>query len=358
MSSNETERSVDDMQGHLSKEMMSLKSEVSLLKREIRERDEEAGAVNLLIGDVIDAVERVKPVKWDKPVKRTGKVASPCSHVLHLTDLHYGMVTKPEQTEEFGEYSPLIAERRIKFLAQKIIDKTDIQRSAYNVDELVILGTADWISGGIHPELLSTNAFPEPVQAVKAGYLIGNMIMQFAPNFPKIRVELITQDNHGRLTKKPQAADGGLNNWGFVVANIVKEYVKEQKNVDVNVHAASSAIVPVGPEQYLIFHGHTMRGWNGLPYYGFDRRVQKEAVTRMNAPSDKHYTKMVFGHFHVAFNGDYWMSGGSVSGTDAFDHSQGRHSEPHQTSWLVHRGTASKGGHGAFDWTRWMLTNA
>lgn len=752
---NETERTVGEMQGSLSNEMKALKKENSELRSQINTRDAEAGTINLLIGDVITAVERAHPVPWITPAKNNKIVASPCSHVLHLTDLHYGMVTKPEQVEEFGVYNPAIAEKRIKYLVQKIIDSTIVQRSSFNVNELVILGTGDWCcfpkgtpikladgkvkpiedirkgdvvlsnpeprmvldshvkdatvsdemievrlcksmplvgtkehkvsrlpremvetgwnpggkralpfierdktqtlscsdiedcslenmrvgdycvvrpfrptdgaaminipeitglpisvdnnrllrkvrgrspvviskteieldndflwlmgmflaegscqkgrsgdvntvvftlniseemlsdkicaiinhkfgyspivrlkpkvstrtvfvnnqiiatllwnlsgeggaetkfihdaiyraprsllpliggwldgdggynrrrqalvgvtvgqnlasqistilwservvhgvckdesgrnrpayrialtgaygqqiasytvkhsklvftptyedgfwvedcyclrvmsllrtpavgklydlqiegnhyyqvnglvvhnSGDIHPELQCTNAFPAPVQAVKAGYLIGQMIMQLAPLFPKVRVELITQDNHGRLTKKPQASDGGLNNWGFVVANIAKEYVKEQKNVAVNIHAANSAIVPVGPEQYLIFHGHTMKGWSGLPYYGFDRRVQKEAVSRMNVPTDKHFTRMVFGHFHVAFNGDYWSSGGCVSGTDAFDHSQGRHSKPHQSSWLVHQ------KHGEFSWTRWWL---
>src|SRR3990167_9749535 len=91
-----------------------------------------------------------------------------------------------------------------------------------------------------------------------------------------------------------------------------------------------------------------MRGWAGKPYYGFDRRVAMEAVKRMGVP-EVAFTKLIFGHFHTATNEKDWQLGGSLSGTNAFDHSNGRHCKAHQTSWYVHP------EHGEFDWTRWGL---
>jgi hypothetical protein len=170
----------------------------------------------------------------------------------------------------------------------------------------------------------------------------------FAPHFETITADLVTLDNHGRLTKKPQAAQGGLNNWGYVVAQIAAQRVSRQPNIRVNIHAKPSALVAIGPERYLAFHGHQIRGWAGKPYYGFDRRAAMEAIKRMGVPESA-FTSLLMGHFHHAVNGDVWRLGGSLSGTDAFDHSCGRHSKPHQTSWFVHP------VHGEFDWTRWHL---
>ena len=107
-------------------------------------------------------------------------------------------------------------------------------------------------------------------------------------------------------------------------------------------------MVKIGPESYLAMHGHQIRGWSGKPYYGFDRRVAMEAVKRMGIPEHA-FTKLLMGHFHHGFNGDTWMLGGSLSGTNAFDHSCGRYGKPHQTGWFVHP------THGEFDWTRWWL---
>jgi len=193
-----------------------------------------------------------------------------------------------------------------------------------------------------------TNAFPAPVQAVDAGYMLGELVSALAPHFRRVTCDLLTLDNHGRMTRKPQAAEGGENNWGYVVAHIMRQYLSRHESVEVRIHAKPSALVAIGPERYLMMHGHQIRGWAGKPYYGFDRRVAMEAVKRMGV-AEKSFTKLLMGHFHTAANDLDWMLGGSLSGTNAYDHSCGRHAPPHQTSWYVHP------EHGEFSWQRWWL---
>lgn len=315
------------------------------------QRDQEklkTGEALEIVHDLRDAIVQARPQRMAYlPPKAPGK-SSPCTMVLHLSDWHYGAVTRAEEVDDFGEYSPEIAESRVRFLGERIIDKVAAQRKGYHVPTLQIVGTADYISGDIHPELQVTNAFPCPVQSVRCGYLMGELFEMLASHFEEVLVDLITLDNHGRLTRKPQAAQGGLNNWGFVTAEIAAQYCRNLKNVKVNIHAKPSALVTVGPERYLAFHGHQIRAWMNKPYYGFDRRVAMEAVKRMNIPA-KSFTKLLLGHFHVSFDGDYWKTGGALSGTDAHDHDVGRFSPPNQTSWFVHP------LHGEFDWTRWWL---
>ena len=220
--------------------------------------------------------------------------------------------------------------------------------AGYYIPRLHILGTGDYISGDIHEELKVTNAYPTPVQSVRAGYDIGAFVATLAPHFEQVTGDFITLDNHGRMTRKNQAAEGGENNWGYVVAHIIQQHVARLSNVKINIHAKASALVHVGPEKYLLFHGHQIKGWAGLPYYGFDRRVAMEAIKRMGVP-EAVFTKMVMGHFHVAVDSPQWIIGGSLSGTNPFDHACGRHSQAHQTSWLVHE------KHGQFGFTRWWL---
>lgn len=341
---------MDQVKRRLSPEMQALSAENKELRSKIAQAQRTSGELNVIMEDVLSAVQQADRVKLD--VRHSGgksKVEQPSSHVIHLTDLHIGQVTKPEQIEDLGEYNYAIATERMKTLAEKVIAKTDVQRSGYNITEAVVIGTGDWVSGDIHPELQFTNEFPAPVQAVKAGYLLGAFFMALAPHFDMVRAELITLDNHGRLTRKPQATDGGLNNWGYVSAAIAKEYCRNQANVTVEVHAQPCKIVVVGPERYLTFHGHQMRGWAGKPYYGFDQRLLKEALKRMNLSDQVKFTKMVFGHFHDAAQSGWWTLGGSVSGTDANDHNQGRFAKPHQTSWFVHS------EHGEYDFSKWFL---
>lgn len=329
-----------------SQEVEHLRSRVRELETKLKwERDQtgEQRIINLALTEAIDAVTPM-PMAY----KANKKASAPITHVLHLTDLHNGEVTMKDEVDGFGEFNPEIFTQRLNTLASRVIDVTNVKRSGYQIPRLHVLATGDYVSGDIHQELQVTNAYPAPVQAVRAGLDIGAMLAMMAPHFAEIVVDMITLDNHGRMTKKNQASEGGQNNWGYVVAHIVKQFLGKHSNIDIRIHAKASALVPIGSEKYLLFHGHQIKGWAGLPYYGFDRRVAMEAVKRMGFP-ETGFTKMVMGHFHVAVDSPNWIIGGSLSGTNAFDHSCGRHSQAHQTSWLVHP------EHGQFDFTRWWL---
>ena len=96
----------------------------------------------------LEDFKEAAPVKMEyTPIEKS---SSPCTHVLHLSDWHYGAVTKRDDVDGFGEYSSKIAEQRILALGQAIIKKTIVQRHGYVVPRLHILGTADYISGDIH----------------------------------------------------------------------------------------------------------------------------------------------------------------------------------------------------------------
>lgn len=332
-----------------------LKTQVSTLSSQLNAEKQHRGALVDAFAEVARAVPKAKtrPIIYKGgPVRQSD---SPVIHLVHLTDWHIGQTTDPQYVEEFGENNWAIHQKRVQMLQDKVIRMTELQRKAYTVDELVVIHTGDYVSGDIHSELLQTNEFPAPVQAVNAGFLLGEFLMSMTPHFKKVRVHLLTTDNHGRITRKPQCEDGGLNNWGYVTAHISKQYVSAQKNIEINIHSGTSTIIAVGPERYLAAHGDGIQGTWGIPFYGIERKKQREAMARMNMGDDKKFTKILIGHFHTALNHEHWIIGGSLTGTGSYDHKEGRHSDPHQTSWFVHTGQDGKGGHGEFAWTRWNL---
>lgn len=328
-------------------EVLYLRDQVRGLETKLKQEQKATGEARERVLALTDAITGTKPKPMEyNPKDHVGQ--APITMVLHLTDLHNGEVTKRDDVDGFGEFSPEIFTARLQELGRRVIDFAKVQRAGYHIPRLQIIGTGDYVSGDIHIELQTTNAYPAPVQAIRCGYDLGALVAMLAPHFEVIDSDWITIDNHGRMTRKNQASDGGLNNWGYVVAHTIKQHTQNLKNVKVNIHTKSSHLVNVGRERYLCFHGHEIKGWAGLPYYGFDRRAAMEAVKRMNVP-EANFTKMVFGHFHTAVSTLLYNSGGSLSGTNPFDHSCGRHARAHQTSWLVHP------KHGEFAFTRWWL---
>lgn len=209
--------------------------------------------------------------------------------------------------------------------------------------------TGDLISGDIHDELRVTNAFPAPRQAVEAGEILAKQAAMFAPHFERVILDVLTDDNHGRLTRKPQAKECGFNNWMFVVASIAKVMLSAHKNVVLNIWPQPQKVVEVCGRRYLICHGHDVMGWGGFPYYGIERKTAREALKRMNGPDMTKFNKIIMGHWHAPLEHPFYWIGGSVSGTDAYDHKAGRQAEPQQVSWFVHPKW------GEFDRTCWQL---
>ena len=173
--------------------------------------------------------------------------------------------------------------------------------------------------------------------------MLAEQITELSQNFTKVTVHFIGADNHGRLTRKPQAKEGGLNNLNYLVGKLAEAYVAKLKNVEFNIYPMYEKVIHVGNRNYLITHGHGMKAWMGIPYYAAERKTGKEAQARMQLIMDQKlqmheigFHKMVLGHFHVPINAPLYSFCGSVQGTDAYDHEAGRYAPPSQAGWLVH----------------------
>lgn len=326
-----------------------LRERVAQLESALNRRKVDSGQIHELMDVVLEAVAAAPAPKALFGKVQRASVDSEITNVIHLTDWHIGETAIKEHIEEFGEANYELACSRIGRLGHSIIAQTELLRHQYKINTCHIIGTADWVSGDIHDELSRTNEFPVPVQAVKSGFLLGEFIVAMSAHYPRVEVDLLTAGNHDRLTRKPQSADGGLNSFGYIVCEIAKKVASECKNVTVRIHVSLSKVIQVSSQRYLISHGDGIKGTWGIPFYGIERKKQKEAMARMNMDSSKHFDKIVIGHFHTALNHEHWMIGGSLTGTNEHDHKEGRHSRPHQTSWMIHP------KHGEFCWQRWWL---
>ena len=265
------------------------------------------------------------------------KAASPTevAATFVYSDWHTGEVIQASETEGFGEYNYAIQQERVKNMLDAQVTWADKQRNAYNIQDAVLLLLGDWVSGNIHPELETSNEFPVPVQAVRAGMLLGETFRTLGQHFRNVIAYEVQGDNHGRLQRKPQAKQKGWNNWSFVAYEIANAYCAGQKNLKIISHAGMKDMASIAGWSFLMEHGDTIRSNMGIPLYGILRSRWREAVRRMG--TNKAFQYYVIGHFHVP---GFWEDGiilnGSLSGTSEFDHSCGRHARPSQVAFLCH----------------------
>jgi hypothetical protein len=254
-----------------------------------------------------------------------------------------GEIQDPDEIEGFNEYNPDICYSRNIGAATSFIEWVTLHRNAYTIKKAHILMTGDLIAGDIHDELRVTNAFPVPEQVYQAACVHATQIGLIAAHFDHVTVEFLTEDNHARLTKKPQAKEAGLNSHNYSVGRLLQAMLEKHTNVTFNLIAMHEKVVHVANRNYLITHGHGIKAWMGIPWYGIERRAGRESTSRLQLIMEEYdraktigYHKIVHGHFHTPFDANMYSCGGSVSGTSAYDHQAGRYAPPSQPAWLVH----------------------
>jgi hypothetical protein len=333
-------------------ELKFLRIRITQLQRAADDDQRQDGALKDFFKSAIAAAGRASPEpKVYKPPKTQSgrvKINSPVAAVAHFTDWHIGAVQKPDEVEGFGEFSLAIAKRRLASYVQAFSKWVEAHRSVYRLDDLHVFVTGDLISGDIHDELRVTNECPSPVQVVEAARLLAWAVNALAPHYISTTVHFVVEDNHARLTSKPQHKEAGLNSLNYLVGMLARERLMDVDGVMFNIYPQFQMVVDVMGRQYLLTHGHKVQGWAGFPYYGLERRAHREAMRRMTTGLGK-FHRIVLGHWHAPLCHPYYWIGGSLSGTDAYDHSAARYSAPSQAAWMVHP------KHGDFDRTDFDL---
>jgi len=329
--------------------ILALQAERDSIAAAYQEYKKSHGQLEQLMSEVLAAVPSIEPQIPLYKLPKTRRVDKDISVVVHITDSHHGAIQLDSEIEGFGRFSPDLSRARQYGLVKDVLDWVEMHRLGYSIPECRLLVTGDMISGDIHEELKTTNAFPAPRQAIEAGEILAKQAAMLAPHFSAVEVDIITDDNHGRLTRKPQAKECGFNNWMYVVASIAKTMLSAHLNVRVHIWPMPQKVVAVQGRRYLLCHGHDVMGWAGFPYYGIERKTAREALKRMNGPDKSKFDKIIMGHWHAPLEHPFYWIGGSVSGTDAYDHKNGRQAEPQQVSWMVHPIW------GEFDRTCWQL---
>lgn len=335
-------KSTSQFEAEQSEIVKELQSQLQEKDRILEEYKKGHGQLEVFFNSILASVSSMKPmpVKYEPKAVETKTVIEA---VMQISDTHMGAVQMPDEIEGFNEYSPEICEARCMDYTHRFNRYVDRQRLSYTIHNCSVIVTGDLISGDIHDELRVTNAFPITVQVVRAAQVLAQQIHELSQNFQAVTVHFIGADNHGRLTRKPQAKQEGLNNMNYLVGVLTEAYIDKLTNVSFKIYPQYEKVIKVLNRNYLISHGHNMKAWLGIPYYAADRKLGKEFTARMQLIMDQKlkaaeigFNKMIVGHFHVPINAPQYQFCGSVQGTDAYDHKDGRFAAPSQSVWFVH----------------------
>jgi predicted phosphodiesterase len=229
------------------------------------------------------------------------------SAVLLASDLHYGKRTSSFDTD--------VLRRRMDALIPRLQRIHDLLSTSYDIEELVVCILGDVNDGSdIYPTQAHHQEVSDPLrQAWEAAAYLAGWLRQLKRAWRSVRVEAIA-GNHGRAGKRvAESASWDLACYHYLALHLERDGIPvsyAQEGLDPFLR-----MVTVRKHRFLLYHGHGVRMYQGVPWYGLAQRV-----LRWRAVMGE-FAALCCGHFHAY--GDMDIAGTRVllTGTPVTDDS-------------------------------------
>ena len=254
-----------------------------------------------------------------------------------LSDFHWSEVVDPEQVFGKNEYRLEIAEKRLRYVIDRIITVLTKTLAVNEYPGIVVNLAGDLISGDIHDELTATNE--KPIMPTFL-HLYENLIAaveKLANVFGNVFIPCV-HGNHSRNTKKVQAKDQAYTNFDWLLYHMLAKYFEDNDNVKFLIADGADVQYKVYNHVYRLTHGNQFRGGNGT--IGFIYPVARGHMKKQTAAVsyDHEYDTLLIGHFHQYMTLGNVIVNGSLVGYNEYALSNNYPFDlPKQALWITNK---------------------
>lgn len=262
------------------------------------------------------------------------------------SDWHLGEVVDAAEVNGINEYNIEIAEARVRRLVDSTINICS-NHGPRNYPGMVVNLLGDFVSGGLHPELLKTDAEEVIPSTLRARDLLVWALTRMADTFGKLYVPC-TSGNHGRSTPKPEFKRYVYKNFDWLVYSLLQRHFEKDDRIHFDIPAANEVHYRVFGQRYLAMHGDMMGVKGGDGIIGAIGPIMRGEIktSRQSSTIDLEYDMLLMGHWHQPLWLPRAIVANTIKGLDEFARLALRAtpSEPSQPLWFVHpqRGITSR----------------
>lgn len=313
--------------------------------RKYKEAQRDETLAERLIAEALPALTTLRPVVPAVHAVPSKQTHSPQDAVCQISCLHMGEVVSPEVTNGLGNFSPELACARLQYYVDAVLDLTFNHHQGERIDTLWLVDVGDNGSGNIHEELKATNAFSLGDQLVRTSHLLSYALRDLAAHFKRV-VFVGTVGNHMRFEKKPQFKDKVRNNGDWVIYEMTRALLADQKNVEFIIPDSPWAELEIQGRRFFFAHGDTIKMYMQFPWYDTSRFVAQMGQLIVAKGEIKKYPEYWgFGQFHQTTSSQLsygrWMFTGSAKGPDEYSIGKLRAGVP--PTWLFYGVHARRG---------------
>lgn len=232
-----------------------------------------------------ETVEPWTPPKTaaSKAPRASGRKVPGETAVLVMSDIHYGKAT--------ATFNPTVCAQRLGRMGEKVALIRDILAGSYNFDRLAVFLLGDVNDGtGIYAGQEHYQAVTNvEAQAWEVAGLLGDWTRRQLDTWGAVDYYAVP-GNHGRAGKFAHLAAS----WDIVAYRYLSAARLPGMSLTMSDDNPFLQTVDVRGHRYLLHHGHMIRAYMGIPWYGIARRLMHWATTERLAGFDV----ATFGHFH------------------------------------------------------------
>lgn len=241
-----------------------------------------------------------------------------------LSDIHYEERINSSSTNGLNEYTPEIANERIRRYFVNLLKLVENNRNDVIIDNLIIGVLGDNIHGFIHDEYVSTN-WMTPIVASKSvleQLVAGVQYLLDNGNFNHIKL-VCKVGNHSRTTDKIYSMTELTNSYEYFIYEMMKMLFEKDERVEVIADESYFTFVPVYNKVIRFEHGHAFKYAGGIGgiYVPLMRHL-------LRGNKIKPFDLAVMGHWHSYESISTCLINGSVCGYNAYSIRKGFDFQP------------------------------
>jgi hypothetical protein len=215
-----------------------------------------------------------------------------------------------------NEYNFDIFKEKSKRLFAGVKESLEMLREFGPCSRFNIFGLGDWVTG--------TNIFPGQAHHVEFGAMkqalrgADEMAVLYQEILHLPGIEVINAEhipgNHGRPGRKGN--DPFEDNWDLVLYEFHRLRLQREERIKYRWHESWWMKPNIMGWEFLCAHGDEVRGWNGIPNYGFRRWASK--WREMLDTIGQRYDYGVIGHHHIEVEEKNLVISGAWPGASFF----------------------------------------
>lgn len=274
-----------------------LKDELTELRAAVKSKRSES-VVTEVLTEAIRSHSQALPLLSPHRPKVSGAEVE--EDILALfSDQHADQIVKAERVLGFEEYGWPQFCRRFERWVDTLIGWSQNHLAGHSFPRLWIAALGDAVEGDQHGASKHTTWGNTMKAALSVGDVLAQGVADLAEYFPEIIVVGVP-GNHPRWAKKIDWR-GAHESFDYLTltqtATRLQNYIDEGR---VTIHApdAYQAVVNIRGYNFLFSHGHEVKSWNGIPFYGLERKNRRIQTLFSQKDVQLHYH--CIGHFHQA----------------------------------------------------------